>query len=61
MNSTSSLPNLDRNTLAGLLGKSLMLTSDWSRAEIDALLAVASRFEAADRAGSGAERGCGAG
>ncbi|MBP8137462.1 MAG: knotted carbamoyltransferase YgeW [Candidatus Eisenbacteria bacterium] len=51
MNSTSSLPNLDRNTLAGLLGKSLMLTSDWSRAEIDALLAVASRFEAADRAG----------
>ncbi len=51
MNSTSTLPNLDRNTLAGLLGKSLMLTSDWSRAEIDALLAVASRFEAADRAG----------
>lgn len=51
MNSTSTLPNLDRNVLSGLLGKSLMLTSDWSRAEIDALLAVASRFEAADRAG----------
>lgn len=51
MNSTTTLPQLDRTVLAGLLGKSLMLTRDWSRAEIDALLAVASRFEAADRAG----------
>ena len=49
MNSTSTLPNLDRNTL-GLLGKSLMLTSDWSRAEIDALSRWP-RAEAADRAG----------
>ena len=51
MNGTTTLPQLDRNVLAGLQGKSLMLTRDWSRAEIDALLAVASRFEAADRAG----------
>ena len=51
MTSPSSMTNHARNTLACLMGKSLMLTSDWSRAEIDALLAVASRFEAADRAG----------
>jgi knotted carbamoyltransferase YgeW len=37
--------------LAGLAGKSLLLTRDWSDAEIDALLAVAARFEHLDRAG----------
>ncbi len=48
---TTSLPALDPQRLAALYGRSLMLTRDWSRAEIDTLLAVASRFEAADRAG----------
>ncbi len=51
MNTSVALPNLDRNVLNGLFGRSLLLTSDWSTAEIDALLAVAARFEAADRAG----------
>ena len=46
-----TLPELDRSVLATLHGRSLLQTSDWSTAEIDALLAVASRFEAADRAG----------
>ncbi len=48
---TTTLPALDRAQLASLHGRSLLQTSDWSTAEIDALLAVASRFEAADRAG----------
>ncbi len=51
---TLALPELDRNVLQGLFGRSLLLTSEWSTAEIDALLAVASRFEAADRAGRSA-------
>ncbi|MBI5837699.1 MAG: knotted carbamoyltransferase YgeW [Candidatus Eisenbacteria bacterium] len=41
----------DRKTLEGLFGKSLLLTTDWTAAELDALLAVASGFEAADFAG----------
>jgi knotted carbamoyltransferase YgeW len=48
---TADLPALDRNRVASLYGRSLLQTSDWSTAEINALLAVASRFEAADRAG----------
>lgn len=48
---TSVLPALDPSVVRGLFGRSLMVTRDWSTAEIDALLAVASRFEAADRAG----------
>jgi len=50
MNRTA-LPALDPGVLSRLHGRSLLLTSDWSTAEIDALLAVASRFESADRAG----------
>ena len=50
MNSVA-LPELDRACLATLHGRSLLQTSDWSTCEIDALLAVASRFEAADRTG----------
>jgi knotted carbamoyltransferase YgeW len=37
--------------LDALHGRSLLLTRDWSVPEIDALLAVARRFEQADRAG----------
>jgi knotted carbamoyltransferase YgeW len=50
----NTLPVLDSAVLSSLHGKSLLQTSDWSTAEIDALLAVASRFEAADRAGKSA-------
>lgn len=39
------------DTLASLYGRSLLLTQDWNRAELDELLALASRLEAADRAG----------
>ena len=49
MNAT--LPALDPKVVDALFGRSLMVTRDWSAAEIDALLAVASRFESADRAG----------
>lgn len=48
---TATLPALDPKVLAALHGRSLLVTRDWSAPEIDALLAVASRFEAADRAG----------
>lgn len=51
MNTTLALPHLDSATLSSLYGRSLLLTRDWNSCEIDALLAVASRFEAADRAG----------
>jgi knotted carbamoyltransferase YgeW len=43
-------PPLDGSTLARLHGRSLLLTQDWSAAELDALLAVAERLEALDRA-----------
>ncbi len=36
---------------AGLLGRSLLSTSEWSVGELDALLAVATRFEQLDREG----------
>jgi knotted carbamoyltransferase YgeW len=42
---------LDAGTLAGLFGRSLLLTTDWTAAELETLLAVATRFEAAARAG----------
>jgi knotted carbamoyltransferase YgeW len=48
---TLALPALDSRTLDALHGRSLLVTREWCAAEIDALLAVASRFEAADRAG----------
>jgi knotted carbamoyltransferase YgeW len=51
MNATATLPPLDPATLPTLLGRSLMLTREWSRTQIETLLAVAGRFEAADRAG----------
>lgn len=51
MNRTETRPGLDPATLAGLQGRSLLLTTDWSTGELDALLAVAARFEAAHRAG----------
>jgi len=37
--------------LAGLYGRSMLTTHDWTTAEIDALLAIAARFERLDRAG----------
>ena len=51
MTRTESHARPDTATLAGLLGKSLLLTTDWSPVEIEALLGVAARFEAAHRAG----------
>ncbi len=42
----------DPNVLASLRGKSLLTTHDWSTAELDAVLAVAARFQQLDRAGS---------
>ena len=50
MNRTA-IPELDGERLAPLYGRSLLLTSEWNSREIDSLLAVASRLEAADRAG----------
>jgi len=51
MSATLAASPLDPAILHALYGRSLLLTRDWSSAELDALLAVASRFEAADRAG----------
>ena len=51
MSPSIAAPSLDSAVLQKLFGRSLLLTRDWSRAEIDALLAVASRLESADRAG----------
>jgi knotted carbamoyltransferase YgeW len=42
---------LDDAALRPLLGRSLLLTDDWSTPELEALLAVAERLEALDRAG----------
>lgn len=49
MTSPQSLP--DDTALRPLLGRSLLLTDDWSTPELEALLAVAERLEALDRAG----------
>jgi len=46
---TDQTPTLDRDVLEKLFGKSLLLTTDWSTAELEALLAVAARFAARDR------------
>ena len=40
-----------RSALAGLFGRSLLLTQDWSTRDLDTLLGLASRLEALDRAG----------
>jgi knotted carbamoyltransferase YgeW len=50
MNATSTLPHIDPEVLRSLNGKSMLLTRDWTAAEIDTLLGVAARLEAADRA-----------
>ena len=49
-----TLPPLDADALARLYGRSLLLTTDWSAAELDALLAVAARLRARDQAGGAA-------
>jgi knotted carbamoyltransferase YgeW len=42
---------LDASAIAALKGRSLLLTQDWSRDDLRALLAVAERLAALDRAG----------
>ncbi|HCF56667.1 MAG TPA: knotted carbamoyltransferase YgeW [Myxococcales bacterium] len=42
-------PRFDKKVLKSLYGKSLLLTTDWNTAEIEALLTVADRFAALDR------------
>lgn len=42
---------LDHEALAGLFGKSLLITEEWTTRELEALCAVAQRLEAKDRAG----------
>lgn len=42
---------LDVSALTGLYGRSLLQTQDWSASDLDALLALAKRLEALDRAG----------
>ena len=49
MNVASTLPPIDTDVLHSLHGRSMLLTRDWARAEIDTLLSVAARLEAADR------------
>jgi knotted carbamoyltransferase YgeW len=44
---------LDADSLAGLHGRSLLLTQDWSTLDLDTLVALAARLEALDRAGRG--------
>jgi len=51
MSGTTTKPVIDLTALAGLEGRSLLLTTDWTRRELETLLAVAARFQAADRAG----------
>ncbi len=43
--------HLDPSTLGALRGRSLLLTQDWSPAELEALLALAARLEDLDRSG----------
>jgi knotted carbamoyltransferase YgeW len=50
--SPSVTARLDETTLAPLRGKSLLLTDDWTSAELDTLLALAMRLEALDRSGA---------
>ncbi len=46
-----NLPALDSAAVANLRGRSLLLTQDWSTADIEALASVAAGFAALDRAG----------
>ena len=50
MNATTTLPRLDSELLHALHGRSLMTTREWTTQELDVLLVVATRLEAADRA-----------
>lgn len=45
------LETIDEGALAALRGRSMLLTDDWSRPEIDALCSVAGAFEQLDRRG----------
>ncbi|MBI5610273.1 MAG: knotted carbamoyltransferase YgeW [Deltaproteobacteria bacterium] len=49
--SIQNLAALDSAVLKNLLGKNLLITDEWTSAEIEMLANVAARFEAADRAG----------
>ena len=44
--------HLNEAALSALTGRSLLLTRDWSRDDLDSLLAVARKFAAIDRAGT---------
>ena len=46
-------PSLEASALRTLHGRSLLLTRDWPAPDLDALLALAARLEALDRAGRG--------
>ncbi len=48
-----ALPPLDRDVLGKLFGKSLLLTTDWTTAELEALLSVAARLQARDHGRGG--------
>ena len=48
---TATLPELNADLIKSLFGRSLLITREWSTPELDALLAVASHFQSADRAG----------
>jgi len=52
MTPPAAATRLDETTLAPLRGKSLLLTDDWTSAELDTLLALAARLEALDRSGA---------
>jgi len=47
----SLLARLEASVLAGLQGRSLLLTADWSTREIETLCTLAETFESLDRAG----------
>ena len=49
------MPQLDAVKVRALLGRSLLVTHDWSTDDLDTLLAVAERFQALDRAGTRVE------
>jgi knotted carbamoyltransferase YgeW len=44
---------IDPEVIAGMTGRSLLLTTDWTTTELENLLAIAARFESADRSGDG--------
>lgn len=48
-------PPIERHDLESLYGRCLLLTEEWSTAELNALLAVAEHLSAADRAGQPTE------